>query len=458
MDFRAASQAHVVPHFTKGAAWKADDMLVMDRGEGCYVWDGDGNRYLDGLAGLFCTNLGHGRADLAAEASKQMERLAFYPNWGTTHEPVSKAATLIAEVAPGDLEDTFFVSSGSEAVESALKFARNYHVANGDDSRYKVISREWSYHGTTLATLTVTGVPKFRTTFLPMMWDGVRHVRNTLGDTAEALASAKAIEDMILAEGPETVAMVIAEPVQNGRGCLVPPDGYWQELRRICDTYGVLLCADEVICSFGRLGHFFGSERFGVVPDLITFAKGVTSAYLPLGGVIVRRPLLETIWDSEVGLYNHGSTFGGHPVATAVAAANIAAMRDERIMEHVRDNEGYMAAGFAALVDKHDVLREVRGTGYFYALEFMASRDADRDLAAEDALALQQGVLARACRDAGLLIRPDDRGATLLVFSPPLIADRAVIDDMHDRADQVVTKATEWLAQHGSSLGGSSRN
>jgi len=174
--------------------------------------------------------------------------------------------------------------------------------------------------------------------------------------------------------------------------------------------------------------------------------------------VIVRRPLLETIWDSEVGLYNHGSTFGGHPVATAVAAANIAAMRDERIMEHVRDNEGYMAAGFAALVDKHDVLREVRGTGYFYALEFMASRDADRDLAAEDALALQQGVLARACRDAGLLIRPDDRGATLLVFSPPLIADRAVIDDMHDRADQVVTKATEWLAQHGSSLGGSSRN
>ena len=445
-EFRAASQAHVVPHFTKGKAWQADDMLVMDRGEGCYVWDEDGNKYLDGLAGLFCTNLGHGRADLAAVASKQMERMAFYPNWGTTHEPVSKAASLIAAAAPGDLNDTFFVSSGSEAVESALKFARNYHVARGDDARYKVISREWSYHGTTVAALAVTGVPKFRKHFLPMMWDGVRHVRNTLGDTPDALESARAVEEMILAEGPETVAMVIAEPVQNGRGCLVPPDGYWQELRRICDRYGVLLCADEVICSFGRLGHFFGSERFGVVPDMITFAKGVTSAYLPLGGVVVRRPLLEEIWESEVGLYNHGSTFGGHPVATAVATANIQAMHDEQIMAHVRANEASMRAGFEKLVDAHNIVREVRGTGYFYALELMQDRANGIDLSEGDALSLQQGVLARMVRDAGLLIRPDDRGATMLVFSPPLVADQAVIDDMHHRADQVLTRAAAWLA------------
>ena len=194
MDFRKASQAHVVPHFTKGAAWNADDLIVMDHAEGCYVTDSEGKRYLDGLAGLFCTNLGHGRSDLAAEASKQMERMAFYPNWGFTHEPVSKAASMIADVAPGDLEDVFFVSSGSEAVESALKFARNYHVARGDEGRYKVISREWSYHGTTIAALAVTGVPKFRKHFMPMLWDGPRHVRNTHGDTANALASAKAIE------------------------------------------------------------------------------------------------------------------------------------------------------------------------------------------------------------------------------------------------------------------------
>ncbi len=446
MDFRKASQAHVVPHFTKGAAWNADDLIVMDHAEGCYVTDSEGKRYLDGLAGLFCTNLGHGRSDLAAEASKQMERMAFYPNWGFTHEPVSKAASMIADVAPGDLEDVFFVSSGSEAVESALKFARNYHVARGDEGRYKVISREWSYHGTTIAALAVTGVPKFRKHFMPMLWDGPRHVRNTHGDTADALASAKAIEDMILAEGPETVALVIAEPVQNGRGCLVPPDGYWQELRRICDKYGVLLCADEVICSFGRLGHFFGSERFGVVPDMITFAKGVTSAYLPLGGVVVRRPLLEHIWESEVGLFNHGSTFGGHPVATAVAVANIQAMHDEQIMQHVPSHEDKMRARFESLVERHDIVREVRGTGYFYALELMASRERGLDLSEPDALALQQGVLLSMCKEAGLLIRPDDRGATMLVFSPPLIADEAVIADMHAKADQVLTRATAWLA------------
>lgn len=445
-EFRAASQAHVVPHFTKGKAWHADDIIVMDRGEGCYVYDEDGTKYLDGLAGLFCTNMGHGRADLAAVAAKQMERMAFYPNWGTTHEPVSKAGAMIAEVAPGDLNDVFFVSSGSEAVESALKMARNYHVARGDMDRYKVISREWSYHGTTVAALAVTGVPKFRKHFLPMLWDGVRHVRNTLGDTSDVLAAAREVEDMILAEGPETVAMVIAEPVQNGRGCLVPPDGYWQELRRICDKYGVLLCADEVICSFGRLGHFFGSERFGVVPDMITFAKGVTSAYLPLGGVVVRRPLLEEIWESEVGLFNHGSTFGGHPVATAVAVANMQAMHDENIMRHVRDNESYMRAGFDKLVDAHNIVREVRGTGYFYALELMQDRANGVDLSEGDALSLQQGVLARMVRDAGLLIRPDDRGATMLVFSPPLVADKAVIDDMHAKADQVLTNAAAWLA------------
>lgn len=445
-EFRAASQAHVVPHFTKGKAWHADDIIVMDRGEGCYVYDEDGTKYLDGLAGLFCTNMGHGRADLAAVAAKQMERMAFYPNWGTTHEPVSKAGAMIAEVAPGDLNDVFFVSSGSEAVESALKMARNYHVARGDMDRYKVISREWSYHGTTVAALAVTGVPKFRKHFLPMLWDGVRHVRNTLGDTSDVLAAAREVEDMILAEGPETVAMVIAEPVQNGRGCLVPPDGYWQELRRICDKYGVLLCADEVICSFGRLGHFFGSERFGVVPDMITFAKGVTSAYLPLGGVVVRRPLLEEIWESEVGLFNHGSTFGGHPVATAVAVANMQAMHDENIMQHVRDNESYMRAGFDKLVDAHNIVREVRGTGYFYALELMQDRANGVDLSEGDALSLQQGVLARMVRDAGLLIRPDDRGATMLVFSPPLVADKAVIDDMHAKADQVLTNAAAWLA------------
>ena len=278
-----------------------------------------------------------------------MGRLAFATNWGNAHPPSIEAAAMIADVAPGDLSEVFFVSSGSEAVESAIKFARNYHLSRGDEGRYKVISRNWAYHGTTLGALAVTGIPKFRDPFLPNLWDGVRHVPNTrqctspAGTPADELSCVRAIEETILAEGPETVAMVIAEPIQNGGGALVPSDGYWQELRRICDRHGVLLVADEVICSFGRFGHWFASERMGVVPDMITFAKGVTSAYQPLGGVAIRGQLVQAVHDSPMGSYVHGSTFGGHPVATAVAVANMTAMRDEGVMEHVLVNEAGMA-------------------------------------------------------------------------------------------------------------------
>lgn len=445
-DSRTTAQDHLVPHFTKGAAWRNDSLGVIERGEGCYVFDTDGNRYLDGLAGLFCTNLGHGRQDLAAAAYKQMEHLGFYPTWGWATPPSVEAAAMIAEVAPGDLSEVFFVSSGSEAVESALKFARNYHVARGDDQRYKVISRDWSYHGTTLAALSVTGVPKFREPFRPMLWDGTRHVRNTLGDTAEELASAKAVEDMILAEGPETVAAVFAEPVQNGRGGLVPPIGYWQELRRICDAYGVLLVADEVISGFGRFGHWFTSERFGVVPDIVTFAKGVTSAYQPLGGIVVRRPLVEEVWESEMGIYMHGSTFGGHPVATAVAVANMRALRDENILGHVLASEDGFRARMDGLMDRYKIVKDVRGLGFFYALELTANRERGVELTDAQSAGLLGGELHRLLNEAGLLIRPDDRGATMLVVSPPLVADERVLDDLTARLDQVLDRTEKWLA------------
>lgn len=454
-DGRAVAQAHLLPHFTKGKAWKSADLATIDRGEGCYVWDTDGNKYLDGLAGLFCTNLGHGRSDLTAAAAKQMDKLAFFPNWGFTHPSATEAAGMIAAGAPGDLDKVFFVNSGSEAVESALKFARNYHFSQGDTDRYKVIARDWAYHGTTLGTLAVTGIPKFKTHFGPMLWDGVRHVRNTYqdvipeGGTAADLESVKAIEAQILAEGPETVAMVIAEPVQNGRGALMPPEGYWQELRRICDKYGILLCADEVIAAFGRFGHFTGSERFGVVPDMITFAKGVTSAYQPLGGVIVRGPLVEEIWESEVGMFNHGSTFGGHPVATAVAVANMRAMRDEKVFENVLDNESYFRDQLEGVMNAHNCVSEVRGGGYFYAVEFCADAANGVELSEAQHLALRGGVLGQFVRDAKIMIRPDDRGATFLAISPPLVADRTVLDDLASRVDQIVNRTQAWLADNG---------
>ena len=450
-DLRASAQAHLLPHFTRGAAWRASDLPIIDHGEGCYVYDVDGVEYLDGLAGLFCTNLGHGRSDLTAAAAKQMDRLAFYPTWGTAHPSAIGAAERIAQRFPGDLDEVFFVSSGSEAVESALKLARTYHVARGETQRHKVIAREWAYHGTTLGALSVTAIPKFRKHYEPLMWNGVRHVRNTYGDSVpegtpvSELESVKAIEAAILEEGPETVALVIAEPVQNGRGAVVPPPGYWQELRRICDRYGILLQADEVINAFGRLGHWTGSERYGVVPDIISFAKGVTSAYQPLGGIVVRTPLIEQIWDSELGAYMHGSTFGGHPVATEVACATIDALEAEHVLGNVLALEGHLRAGLDGLLTAHPCVKEVRGTGFFYAIELMADRGTGRELGDDQIADLQGGVLGRFVRDARILIRPDDRGATMLTISPPLIADAAVLDDLIDRVDRVLTMTDEHL-------------
>jgi len=443
---------HLLPHFTRGDAWRRDDLVVIDRGEGCYVWDTEGNRYLDGLSGLFCTNLGHGRSDLTAAAAKQMDRLAFFPNWSFAHPSSMEAASFIAAVAPGDLDRVFFVNSGSEAVESALKFARCYHLANGQDARHKVIARRWAYHGTTLGALSATGVPNLRDPFGPMLSGCVRHVDNTLGCTggadvpARELPCVAAVEEAILREGPETVAMVLAEPVQNGRGALVPPEGYWQELRRICDEHGVLLCADEVINSFGRLGYWFGSERFGAQPDLITFAKGVTSAYQPLGGLVVRGALADRVWDSPMAMFVHGSTFGAHPVATAVAVANMAAMRDEGAFANVLLNEHRLGDGLRALMAGHSCVKDVRGTGFFHYVELMRDRAAGVDLSeAEFAQLLPGGVLDRFVREAGVLVRPDSRGAAMLAVAPPLVADAQVIDDLLNRVGQVLDRIGVWL-------------
>ena len=452
MGDREQARNHLLPHFTRGDAWRRDDLVVIDRGEGCYVWDAEGNRYLDGLAGLFCTNLGHGRSDLTAAAAKQMDRLAFYPNWGMAHPSALQAASMIAAVAPGDLDRVFFVSSGSEAVESALKFARCYHLANGEERRHKVVARRWAYHGTTLGALALTGIPNFRDPFLPMLADNVLRIPNTLectaapGRPARELDCVQAIEEAIVAAGPDTVAMVIAEPVQNGRGALVPPDGYWQELRRICDAYGVLLCADEVINSFGRLGHWFGSERFGAEPDMITFAKGVTSAYQPLGGLVVRGPLVDRLWDSPLAMYVHGATFGGHPVATAVATANMAAMRDEDVFAGVLGREGRLGDGLRELMGVHACVKDVRGAGYFYSVELTRDRDSGAELTEpETAELLPGGLLDRLVRSARVLVRPDGRGAVMLAVSPPLVADGSVIDDLLGRLDQVLDRLGGWL-------------
>ncbi|MBB1158075.1 MULTISPECIES: aspartate aminotransferase family protein [Amycolatopsis] len=442
-ELRATARRHLGPHFTRKDTWQSE-FPVFVRGEGSYLIDTEGRRHLDGLAGLFCVNMGHGRADIAKAAAEQVGTLAYASNWGSAHPPSIEAARIIADLAPGDLGTTFFVNSGSEAVETALKFVRQYHRSQGAPERTKIISREMAYHGTTMGALSVTGLPKIKEPFGPLL-PGIRHVPNTLGFTgdcgpADQLDCVRAIEAVILEEGPETVAAVFAEPVQNGRGALVPPEGYWPALRALCDKYGILLVSDEVICSFGRLGHFFGHGLTGVVPDLITFAKGSTSGYAPLGGVIVRERLVTELYDSpKGGVFTHGATWGGHPVSTAIAVANISAMRDEKVPEHVLSEGPKLHAALESLKDAHRCVKDVRGTGFFYAIELMADRDGGRELTDQESLTVLREVLPESFRRTGVILRGDDRGATMLMISPPLVADTDVLDELLHGVDGMLT-------------------
>ena len=434
-DIRELARNHLLPHFTAADAWRDEGLPVLVRGEGCHVYDDAGRRHLDGLAGLFCVNMGHGRSDIVAAAAKQMETLAYAPNWASAHPPVVEAASLIAGKAPGDLDVVFFVNSGSEAVESAIKFVRQYHRSNGEPGRTKIIARDMAYHGTTMGALSVTGIPKYREPFGPLL-TGVRHVPNTLGRTTEECVAE--IERVVAEEGAQTIAAVFAEPVQNSRGALVPPDGYWRELRALCDRHGILLVADEVICGFGRLGAWFGSALFDVVPDVITFAKGATSGYAPLGGMIVRTPLAESM-----DTFTHGATWGGHPVATAVAVANLTALRDEDIVGNVARLGPRLRRGLEGIGSR--VVKEVRGTGYFYAIELMADRETGAEFTQEQATRVLRQVIPSAMRETGLITRADDRGATMLMISPPLVADEAVIDELVGHVEHVVTRVEKTI-------------
>jgi adenosylmethionine-8-amino-7-oxononanoate aminotransferase len=446
------ARRHLGKHFTRATAWRNPELLVIERSEGCYLWDQHGERYLDGLAGLFCVNIGHGRADIADAAARQLKQLSFATNWSAAHPPSVEAATMIADLAPGDLGVVFFVNSGSEANESAIKFAREYFQGQGRPEKRTVLSRHMAYHGTTLGALSATGIPQFREPFQPLLpW--FRHVPNTLGWEKEGdvpvdrLSCVRGIEEAILEEGPETVALLIAEPVQNVGGVMVPPDGYWQELRRLCDRYDILLCADEVICGFGRLGYWFGSIRQGVVPDLITFAKGVTSAYAPLGGMIVREQLIDELLDSPIGQFTHGVTWGGHPMSTAVAVANLTALRDEKVPEHVLELAPHFRAGLDEIAARHRIVKEVRGTGYFYGIELMDDREAGREFSPEQKARVCRELVPGLLKKHGLMTRADDRGPAMLMLSPPLVADREVLDDLLQRVDATLGEAAADIAR-----------
>src|SRR6202789_1701984 len=442
---QAQAKRHLWMHFTRmGAYEEGGEGPVIERGEGCYVYDTHGKRYLDGLSALYCVNIGHGRAELGEAAAEQSKRLGFYTNWSYAHPPSIELAARIAGLAPGDLNRVFFVSGGSEAVESAWKLAKAYHAATGEPRKHKLISRQLAYHGTSMGALTVTGLPPLREPFEPLTPGGI-HVPNTnsyrWSEDRDPLWAADAIEEAILFEGPKTAAAVILEPVQNSGGCFVPQDGYFQRVREICDRHGVLLISDEVICSWGRLGYWFGCERYGYQPDILTTAKGITSAYAPMGAVIVGDHIAEPFLHGKA-IFNHGFTFGGHPVASAVALANIEIMERQGLCEHVRAPEGAWRATLESLRDL-PIVGDVRGAGYFQAIELVKDRETKQTFDAAESEELLRGFLSGELYRRGLICRTDDRGDPIIQLSPPLIAGAEQFEEIEAVLRPVLSEASE---------------
>ncbi|HXQ62984.1 MAG TPA: aspartate aminotransferase family protein, partial [Acidimicrobiales bacterium] len=442
------ARRHLWMHFTRlGGYGVRNEVPVMVRGEGAYVWDAHGKRYLDGLAGLFTSQIGHGRTELAEAASKQASELAYFPLWTYAHPRAIELAERVAALTPGDLNRVFFTTGGSEAVESAWKLARQYFRLTGQPARTKVISREIAYHGTTMGALSITGIPSLKTPFEPLV-PGTIKVPNTNfyrapehGDDYEAFGrwAADEIGRGIEREGSETVAAVYLEPVQNAGGCFTPPPGYFQRVREICDRHGVLLVSDEVICAFGRLGEWFGAIRYGYQPDIITVAKGLTSGYAPLGAMIASDRLVEPFLDGDSS-FSHGFTFAGHPVSCAVAMANLDVFERDDILGHVRRTQGAFRAGLRTLEDL-PIVGDVRGDGFFYGLELVKDKQTRESLDDEESERLLRGFLSGALFDAGLICRADDRGDPVVQLSPPLICGQSEIDLMVEILRGVLSEA-----------------
>ncbi|HET9730901.1 MAG TPA: aspartate aminotransferase family protein [Acidimicrobiia bacterium] len=437
-ELAQAAREHLWMHFTRLSSYRAHNVPVIVRGEGPWVYDEQGRRYLDGISSLFTTQVGHGRAELADAAAQQARELAYFPIWSYAHPKAIELATRLASLAPGDLDHVFFTTGGSEAVESAWKLARQYFRAQGQPNRYKVISRYVAYHGATLGALSITGVPAFRAPFEPLMPGSIR-VPNTNMYRPGPIDPAEAIKLAIEMEGPESVAAVFLEPVQNAGGCFPPPPGYFQRVREICDEYGVLLVSDEVICAFGRLGHWFGAQRYDYQPDIITMAKGMTSGYSPIGGLIASQRLMEPFVSGDA-TFLHGITFGGHPVSSAVALANLDVIERERLLEHVRANEGAFRATLDRLRDL-PIVGDVRGDGYFYGIELVKDQATKESFNAAESERLLRGFLSEALFEAGLICRADDRGDPVVQLAPPLIIGQSEFDYIEAVLRSVLTEA-----------------
>ncbi len=430
---------------------RGEGLPIIVSGDGCYVTDIEGRRYLDGLAGLFAVQIGYSHGEEIGEAAAaQMRELPFFTNWSYAHPRAIELAEEVASLAPGDLDRVFFTSGGSEAVEAAWKLARQWHAENGE-RRWKAVSRNVAYHGTTMGALSINGIPSLRTAFEPLVPE-VAHVRNTNRyhrppDETEEAFTAFLLDDLehtLDAMGPETVAMVIMEPVQNAGGCFTPPAGYFEGVREICDRHGILLCCDEVINGFGRLGDWFGSAKYDIRPDMVTCAKGLSSAYASIGAVIASDRVAEPFL-RDTASFGHGITFGGHPVQAAIALKNLEILRRERIVEHVADQQDAFRSTLAQLLEL-PIVGDLRGTGFFYALELVRDKDTRGSFSDAESESLLRGFLSQRLLEAGLICRADDRGDPVIQISPPLIATQEQFDEMTGILGTVLEEAWARVA------------
>jgi adenosylmethionine-8-amino-7-oxononanoate aminotransferase len=439
---------HLWMHFARMGNYADKQVPIVERGEGAYIFDAAGRRYLDALSALFVVQAGHGREEIAVAADQQTRKLAYFPIWSYATPPAIELADRLAALAPADLNKVFFSTGGGESVETAWKLAKQFFKLTGKPTKTKVISRAVAYHGTTQGALSITGVPGFKHAFEPLI-PGTFRVPNTdfyrapdhLADNEKAfgLWAANRIEETILAEGPDSIAAVFVEPVQNAGGSFPPPPGYFERLREICDTYDVLLVSDEVICAYGRLGTMFGADKFGYVPDIITSAKGLTSGYAALGAAIVSDRIFEPFSRGNVS-FPHGYTFGGHPVACAAALANLDLFESEDLLGNVLRNENAFRRTLEKLLDL-PIVGDVRGNGYFWSVELVKDQANKEPFSRDDCERVLRGVIAPGMWEAGVYCRADDRGQAVVQFAPPLICGQAEFDQIESALRSVLTDA-----------------
>ncbi len=433
-QLEAGTRDNLFLHFTRHSNFAGDGFPVITKAEGHFIWDQHGNKLFDGLSSLFCTNAGHGRERLAEAAAKQMKKLDFFPIWGYAHEPSVELAERILAYAPKSIDRVFFTTGGGEANETAWKLAKQYFKLIGKPTKHKVISRMTAYHGTSHGALSLTGIAAMKKQFEPLVpstfrvpnTDWYRNQDKFATEEEFALWAANRVEEMIKFEDPDTVAAFILEPVQNSGGSFTAPKSYFKRIREICDKYDVLLIADETINGFGRIGTMFASEFFELEPDMLVCAKGITSAYQPLGALMVNEKLFEP-FKHGVTNFPHGYTFAGHPVACAVALENLNIFEEEDLVGNVARNAGNFKKTLEKLYDL-PIVGNVRGEGYFYSIELVKNQATKETFTPEENEKLLRGFLGKDMWQNGLYARADDRGNPVVQLAPPLTIGQSEFD------------------------------